>query len=57
MSVASTELSDDVTLATRPSVFDSVRVMVTVTSPSTGAEGVGSANTISPSKRKVAKKE
>jgi hypothetical protein len=49
--VASTELSDAVTVATSPSVLVRVRLMVTVTSPSTGADGVGSENTISPKKK------
>ena len=48
MRVASTELSDAVTVATSPSVFVRVRLTVTVASPSAGAEGVGSENTISP---------
>jgi hypothetical protein len=53
--VASTELSDAVTVATSPSVFVRVRLMVTVTSPSAGADGVGSENTISPKKKENGK--
>ena len=52
VSVARTELSDAVTVAMSPSVFERVMFMVTVTSPSTGAEGVGSENTISPKWKK-----